>query len=416
MRGGENHRAKSWLPIFHASVMNSSKPAKPRRVAISLDLNWGYKRHLEVYAGCQKYADEVGWDCSINPAVDRILKRGSGPILFDGVIARATTSLASAAKQAGVPVVNVWMNSPTQGLPSVFADFEASGKMAAEHLRARGFRKFGYLGFLRDVDSREQLRGFRNVVRQAGFPCSVHRVARNCDDGRASTWETFVSELEAWVDTWELPMGIFVCQDLFCRFLIDVCRAKGLHVSEDVAIVGTHNETEICSAPSPSLTSIDLGFGQVGYRAAAMLDRMMSGRRPPTEPELVPPAELVSRQSTDVYASKDALVARALRFIAENGHRRIQVKHVASAVATTRRTLERRFRDSMGRSISGEITRLRLQRAKRRMVETDASMKDVALEAGFRTADHFGKVFTRVEGISPSQYREDHQKAFPMGV
>jgi LacI family transcriptional regulator len=396
--------------------MKPSKNSKGRRVAISLDLNWGHKRHLEVYAGCQKYADEAGWDCSINPAADRMLKRGPGGIPYDGVIARATTNLAHAARQAGVPIVNVWMNSPAEGLPSVFADFEASGAMAAEHLLARGFRKFGYLGFLHDLDSRRQLLGFRNVARQAGFPCSVHRVGRNCGDGNARGWEAFVAGLEQWIDSWELPMGVFVCHDIFCRFLIDVCRSKGLHVSEDVAIVGTHNESEICNAPAPSLTSIDLGFGQVGYRAAAMLDRLMAGGQVPAGPELVPPAELVSRQSTDVYAANDPLVARALRFIAENGHRRIEVKHVAFAVATTRRTLERRFRESMGRSISGEITRLRLQRAKRRMVETDASMKDVAIEAGFRTADHFGKVFTRVEGISPSQFRVERQKAFPAQV
>jgi LacI family transcriptional regulator len=298
----------------------------------------------------------------------------------------------------------------------VFSDFEASGVMAAEHLRARGFRKFGYLGFLRDIDSQRQLQGFRHMVRGEGFPCGVHRVSRNCADGAARGWQEFVSSTEKWVDSWELPIGIFVCHDIFCRYLIDVCRPKGLHVSEDVAIVGTHNESEICAAPSPSLTSIDLGFGQVGYRAAAMLDRLMAGGVPPTGPELVPPAELIPRQSTDVYAAGDPLVARAMRFIAENGHRRIQVSHVAAAVATTRRTLERRFRDAMGRSIAGEITRLRLQRAKRRMVETDASMKDVAIEAGFRTADHFGKVFTRVEGIAPSQYRDEHQKAFPLRI
>lgn len=386
---------------------------KSRRVAISLDLKWGYKRHLEVYAGCQKYADEAGWDCSISPAAERILRRDSGGPPYDGVIARATSSLALAAQQAGVPLVNVWVNSPVRNLPSVFVDFEASGVMAAEHLLARGFRKFGYLGFLSDIDSRQQLKGFRNAIRVSNFSCNAHRVARNCADGQAGNWDLFVSGLEAWIDTWELPIGIFVCQDMFCRLLIDVCRSKGLHVSQDVAIVGTHNESEICTAPAPSLTSIDLGFGQVGYRAAAMLDRLMSGQSPPSEPEMVQPAELVSRQSTDVYASKDPLVARALRFIAENGHHRIQVKHVAAAVATTRRTLERRFRESMNTSISGEITRLRLQRAKRRMVETDASMKDVALDAGFRTSDHFGKVFTRVEGITPTLFREKHQRAFP---
>lgn len=396
--------------------MKPPKKSPPRRIAISLELEWGYKRHLEVYAGCQKYADEAGWDCSINPAADRMLKTKAGGIAYDGVIARASTSLALAARRAGVPLVNVWVNSPAKGLPSVFADFEASGVMAAEHLRARGFRRFGYLGFLRDIDSRQQLRGFRNSVREAGFTCSVHRVSSNSVEGQAHGWASFVAGLEKWIDTWELPIGIFVCQDLFCRFLIDVCRSKGLHVSQDVAIVGTHNELEICNAPAPSLTSIDLGYGQIGYRAAALLDQLMSDRQPPAGPELVAPAELVSRQSTDVYAANDPLVARALRFIAENSHRRIQVKHVAFAVATTRRTLERKFADSIGRTIAVEITRLRIERAKRRMVETDASMKDVALEAGFRTADHFGKVFARVEGITPSQFREAHQKAFPVMI
>ncbi len=393
--------------------MKRNKNRKARRVAISLDLKWGYKRHLEVYAGCQKYADEVGWDCSISPAAERMLTHCNGKAPYDGVIARAGSSLAQAARAAGVPIVNVWINSPEKDLPSVFVDFEASGVMAAEHLLARGFRSFGYLGFLRDLDSSQQLRGFRKVIRESSFSCSSHRVARNCADGQAEMWEDFVKGLEEWIDGWELPIGIFVAQDLFCRLLIDVCRAKGLHVSQDVAIVGTHNESEICKAPAPSLTSIDLGFGQVGYRAAAMLDRLMSGGKAPARPELVQPAALIPRQSTDVYASMDPLVARAMRFIAENGHRRIQVSHVAAAVATTRRTLERRFNESTGMTIAGEITRLRLQRAKRRMVETDASMKDVAIDAGFRSADHFGKVFTRIEGMTPSRYREEHQQAFP---
>jgi len=396
--------------------MKPIKVDKPRRVAISLDLDWGFKRHLEVYAGCQKYADEAGWMCLINPAADRILSRATSEIPYDGVIARATTRLAAAARKTGVPLVNVWLNTPTRGLPSVLVDIKASGVMAAEHLLARGFRKFGYLGFEGEIDSRSQLQGFREVIAKSGFSCSVHRFSREDASGHGRGWVDFIAGLETWIDTWEPPIGVFVCQDLFCRFLIDVCRTRGLHVSQDVAMVGTHNETEICIAPAPSLTSIDLGFGQVGYRAAVMLDNLMSGRPVSASPELVAPAELVPRQSTDVYAASDPMVARALRFIAENCHRRIQVGHVAAAVATTRRTLERKFNETMDRSIAGEIARLRLQRAKRRMVETDASMKDVAIDAGFRTADHFGKVFTRIEGISPSQYREDHQKAFPSHI
>jgi LacI family transcriptional regulator len=191
-----------------------------------------------------------------------------------------------------------------------------------------------------------------------------------------------------------------------------VCRSKGLHVSQEVAIVGTTNEAAICEAPPPTLTSIDMNYAQVGYRAAAMLDRLMAGKKTPAAPELIAPSELVPRQSTDACAADDPIVARALRFIAERGHERIAVIHVVEAAATNRRSLERKFRESLGRTIAEELTRLRLERAKRRMVETDAPMKDIGEDAGFRNADHFYKVFVRVEGIPPTRYRHERQKVF----
>lgn len=390
------------------------KPAQSaRRVAISLEMDFGFKRHLEVYAGCQSYADQAGWDCSIQPAIDRVLQGENGGASFDGVLARATPELMVEARKLKVPIINVWLNSPVKNVPSVLTNFESSGTMAAEHLLARGFRQFGYLGYLGDVDSRHQLRGFRDVINREGLPCTTHRFSRTSMEGIARGWKKFVTGLNSWIETWQPPIGIFVCHDLFCRYLIDVCRARGLHISQDVAIVGTTNEQAICESPPPTLTSIDMNYAQVGYRAAAMLDRLMSGKPPPTEPEMIAPAGLVPRQSTDSYAADDPLVARALRYIAENGHERIEVKHVVESVSTNRRTLERKFRESVDCTIAEEITRLRLERAKRRMVETDAPMKDVALEAGFRNADHFYKVFSRVEGLPPSDFRAQRQKAFP---
>jgi LacI family transcriptional regulator len=395
--------------------MRTGQPDSAPRVAISLELEWAYKRHLQLYAGCQRYADEAGWHCSVNPAIERMLGMAS-PSAYDGILARVSPTLAATAKREGVPLANVWLNSPVRDLPSVYPNYEVSGVMAAEHLIGRGFRQFGYLGYLYDIDSIQQLVGFRRVTDSAGFPCTAHYLVSKHLDGSAPGWESFVAALGAWIDTWEPPIGVFVCGDLYCRYLMDVCRAKGLHVSQDVAIIGTGNEPELCNSPEPGLTSIDMGYGKVGYHAAALLDHLMSGGAPPDAPELIAPAELVPRGSTDVYASEDLLVARALRYIAENSHLRIQVKDVATAVATTRRTLERRFSDFAGRTIADEITRLRLERAKRRMVETDAPMKDVAIDAGFRNSDHFYKVFTRIEGIPPTQYRDDRQQAFPKRV
>ncbi len=382
----------------------------PRRVAISLEMDWGYKRHLDVYAGCQRYADEAGWECSINPAADEDLRastRRAAP--FDGVLARVTQKLANAARWAGVPAVNTWLNSPVRNLPSVFPDFEAAGAMAADHLLGRGFRQFGYLGYKRDIDSRQQLLGFRRIVESAGFRCGEHRFSRTALHARADGWTAFVDGVTAWTAAWEPPVGVFVTQDLYGRYLHDICRSQGLHVSQELAIVGIGNEPTICDAPAPTLTSIEIGYAQVGYRAAAMLDRLMNGEPAPPGPELVAPAELIPRQSTGSFAADDPVVARALRFIAENCHERIEVKHVADAVATTRRTLERRFRDSVGRSIAGEITRFRLERAKRRMVETDEPLKTIARDSGFLSPNQFYKSFTRVEGVTPTLYRAERR-------
>ncbi len=381
--------------------------SSPRRVAISLEMDWGFKRHLDVYAGCQRYAQEAGWDCRIHPAVDKVLLRAGDSSVFDGVIARATVPLALAARETNTALVNVWLNSPASGLHGVFPDFRRTGGIGAEHLLGRGLRNFGHLGFSRDIDARAQQEGFREYLEKAGFTCSSHRFSRTSVERNASGWEQFVSEVQEWISTWELPIGILVCNDLFARYLVDICQSRGLHISQDVSIVSTANEPLICESPSPTLTSIDMGFDQIGYQAAAMLDRLMRGEEVLPKVELARPVSLVPRDSTDLYAADDPLVSKALRFIAENSHRRIEVRDVVQAAATNRRGLERKFRESLGRTIAGEITRLRLERAKRRMAETDVPMKDIAMDAGFRNADHFYKVFMRVEGVSPSVYRSE---------
>jgi len=227
----------------------------------------------------------------------------------------------------------------------------------------------------------------------------------------AEHWEAFIAGLEAWVDTWTTPIGIYVTHDLYCRYLIDVCRSRGLEVPSDVALIGTFNESVICASPAPTLTSIDLGYPQIGYQAAELLDRLMDGEPPPEGPRWIEPSELVPRQSTDAYAVDDPLVGQALRFIAEHGHEPINVRTVADEIPTVRRTLERRFRAALGRTIAEEITRLRLERVKRRLVETEEPLKVVALASGFSSAQQLYKAFLRIEGISPQQYRRQRQQS-----
>ena len=385
---------------------------KAKRVAVALDLQYGHKRHVETYAGCLKYAKEAGWDTVITPTSDRIFQPKEDEEPFDGVLARTTVAMANAAIREGVPVVNVWLNSPANNVPRVIGDFEESGRIAAKHLMSRGFRRFGYLGFLRDLDSRHQGVGFKHSLESNNYSCSVHRFARtSVEKNNAVGWDAFRTGLQEWVKSWIPPIGIFVCNDLYCRYLIDACQSVGLHVPQDVAIIGTANEPSICNSPYPALTSIDMDFEGIGYQAAELLDRLMHGEHPPERPKFIKPKKLVPRQSTDSFATEDSIVSSALKFIAENSNRPLSVQEVATAVGVNRRSLERRFMEFSNEGIAKQITRMRIERAKRLMIETKDTLKSIALDCGFRNSDHLSKSFLRTEKIKPSEFRRNHKRS-----
>ncbi|MCU0781843.1 MAG: substrate-binding domain-containing protein [Akkermansiaceae bacterium] len=385
--------------------------ARPRVVGVWLDVEWGLKLELETYAGCQRYAREAGWRLVLDPSVKRLHQWAPGRAPYDGILARATQPMADAARRRGLPFVNLWLNSPVRNMASVFPDCEAAGALAAEHLLGRGLRNFGYLGSRRPRLSKLLLKGFRAAVGWAGFRCTPYFHPHSVTEHTAPLWERFQAGLEEWIGTWRPPIGVLVDQDIFCRFLIDACAGKGLAVPGDVAVVGCADDNIICESSAPSLSSIDLGYENRGYQAAALLDQLMAGHPAPAEPVLVPPARLIPRQSSDIFATTDPLVARALRFMAERSDRLLAVGEVAKEVGVARRTLERRFRDAVGRSIAGEMMRLRLNRAKRRLAEGNVPLKTVAQETGFRHASHFSRVFTQVLGTTPSRYRNERRSA-----
>ena len=372
------------------------------KVALALEMEWGLKHHSEIYAGCQKFANEVGWETSIIPTSSKVLETNT----YDGVIARTTENFQKIAQREKIPLVNVWQNSPVKKVVNVFSNNKEAGRLAGEHLLGRGLRRFGFLGFHRDKADANQLIGFNEVLEQSSHKFSSLKFNRNIIEGKGDGWGRFTTELKKWVMSLKKPAGIHVTSDLSCRYLIEACNSLKLKIPHDLAIIGSGNQPLLCNSPSPSLTSIDLNYEEVGYHAAEVLKDMMKGRKITPRTKLCMPKGIIPRQSTDSYASDHPKVALALRYIAESANHRIKVNDVVNAVATNRRTLERNFREFTGRTISQEISRMRIERAKRLMMESDLSFKELSAELGYRNSDHFYKSFLRAEGQTPSSFRK----------
>ncbi|MCP4375364.1 MAG: substrate-binding domain-containing protein [bacterium] len=326
---------------------------------------------------------------------------------YDGIVGRITEPLAAEARRTGTPIVNVWLSSPAKGLPGVFPDVEAAGAMAANHLLGRGFRNFGTLYLANSLASQLQLKGFRTAIKAAGFSCSVFRDSYDCSGDNG--WDILLDKQEAWLDTLKMPVGIHGVSDVISRYMIDLCHSKELNVPGDIAVVGNGDEEAICLSQRPTITSIELGFEQVGYQAAKLLDRLMDGGQPPEQPLLIKPQALIPRQSTDSYAVEDPVVAQAMRFMTDRCQYPIKVTDVVAAVPASHRSLGRRFQTTMGRSISDELLRQRVERAKRILVESDEAVKVVARASGFSNYSHFYKAFVRLTDTTPKEYRQQNR-------
>lgn len=112
----------------------------------------------------------------------------------------------------------------------------------------------------------------------------------------------------------------------------------------------------------------------------------------------------------DPVRSKDPLVAESLKVIWNNSHQRVSVAMIAKQVGVTRRTLERHFKKSLGRTLLQELVACRTQRAKRLLGETHVPVKYVAYAAGFSSLSNLCKVFRREMGITPGAYRESQTR------
>jgi AraC-like DNA-binding protein len=122
------------------------------------------------------------------------------------------------------------------------------------------------------------------------------------------------------------------------------------------------------------------------------------------------PAELIAHGPQDVVTVKDRMVAEAMRLIWQQSQGPMTVDSLSRQLPITRRSLERRFLAAVGHGIHEEIVRCRLERAKRLLLATDLSLKEVAVAAGFPNADNLGRTFRRAEGLTPLAFRRRNSR------
>jgi LacI family transcriptional regulator len=321
----------------------------------------------------------------------------------DGVIARVENAgIARAVRRTGLPVVDVSAARLIEGIPWVETDDRAIAAAAFAHLFERGFRNLAFCGEPAFNWSKWRQERFLRLAADAGLSCRVHpRAPRR----QRPTWDQEQQDLMQWVRRLPRPVGVMAAYDIKAQELLDACRELRVDVPEEVAVIGVDNDELLCNLTEPPLSSVRPNTHRTGYEAAALLDRLMAGKKVPPVAHLIEPLGVVTRQSTDVLAIEDRDLAGAVRFIREHACEGIKVQDVLHAVPLSRRVLEKRYAKLMGRTPHKDILLQRIERAKQLLAATDLSMPAVSERAGFTHVEYLSVAFKKAVGVSPSVYR-----------
>jgi LacI family transcriptional regulator len=303
-----------------------------------------------------------------------------------------------------VPVINVSNKLGNTGIPSVIPDDLAVGRMAAEHLVEQGFHNLGYLGHRGAVFTKQRGAGFLSVARRAG--CTYDQLILPSRWHRGPAIADSQARISEWLAGLPKPVGVMTVTDSLARPVVEECEALGIAIPENVALIGVDNYDLYCQTLIPPLSSVDTSLRLVGYKAAELMASLLRGEPAPAEPILVPPRGVERRQSTDVLAVEDPLVAEAVRFIRDHAHEHVNVQDFVQGKATSRRSLERRFAKIFGRSPHDELVRVRLDRVRSLLVDTALSPEQISERCGFAYRTTMYAVFRKATGMSPGEYRK----------
>ena len=401
-------RCHAFYDLLPVPLKRPSKRKPPFLIALSIETSTNYGR--QVLRGIQRFIksnESQEWVAvleqrELNTANPEWLSEWSG----HGMISRSTTEkLKLGLRKNGIPFVDITDRYSTEDVVAIRSDDEAIGRMGAEHLVECVLPNFAFCGFEREAWSDRRANGFIEALEQKGI--ATHRLDSVWRSSGAKDWAKEKAKLMKWLKSLPKPVGIMACNDVRGMQLIDCCFQAGIDVPEEVAIVGVDNDELLCDLCHTPLTSILPNAEEVGFQSALTLSKMLASkkRKHPNSQLTIPPLGIVVRRSSDIVAVEDSDMAAALKLIREEACSGISVSEVVSKIEMSRSSIERKFRDLLGRTPQQEIRRIQLNKVCALLSSTDLPIESIAPKCGFEHPEYLHVVFKRVLSTTPGQFR-----------
>jgi AraC-like DNA-binding protein len=257
------------------------------------------------------------------------------------------------------------------------------------------------------------------------------------------------------VESWQLPHHGKRFENPFCGMLAQKSRACAacLQVQQKLSQSATHEAQTVTCAAGLCDTAVPVRMGDqlIGFLTTGQVFR-----KTPTEAQFARTVKLLTEWGTQANIKKlrgayfdtrvmlprqhesvvklltifaehlsmvsnqiilqeksaePPVIARAKQYIAEHQTEELSLELVAKAVFTSKFYFCKIFKKTTGINFTDYLSRVRTERAKNLLLNPNLRVSEIAYEVGFQSLTHFNRVFKRILGRSPSDYREQLARA-----
>ena len=356
-----------------------------------------------------EYADRKNWRLEIadrfNPphswTGDGVLS-----VLLDEPVMNAF--LESLVKRK-IPIVDLIGIKRHKDMGAVIHDNEALGRLAADHFLTRGFRYAAFYAFEWTIQHDERYSAFAAAWRGTPPECWIWPKDPCFKQGRKAlvAW-TLKKLLSA-----PKPIAIYTYNAYNAAFLARVCLDNNIAVPHNVAILSANDSVIYNCRKAMPISSIDRNDELKYLTAVKLLERMMEGNANHNTIISIKPKGIITRRSTDVTAVDDETLRKVTALISHDISSHFGPSQVATGLGIPLRRLNAMSRSELGHSVLDEITRLRIEEAKRLILSSNDKLAAIAATTGFCNASYFSKVFRTVTGSTPRAWRQRHLSTIP---
>ncbi len=245
--------------------------------------NIGSEYIAEIVEGISSILDVASYDITLYNPIR--MRRQPDDYVFDvtqrsidGLIIAASNILQSIDYleqlcQQHLPIVFIDQRLPNAGIPYVTADNWQGAFNAMRYLIQIGHRQIGFIsGPMKESPSGERLAGYRDALLQYSIPYNESLV-QSGDFTRQSGFTC----AQALLSRNPRPTALFVSNDPMAYGAMNAIRQFGLHIPDDVSIVG-FDDIASSSETLPPLTTVRQPLREMGRVGAQIILDMVRGR------------------------------------------------------------------------------------------------------------------------------------------